>query len=61
VIVLPMSSDHHIYDGQPDTQDLLLLRSYAGKWGGHDGIVDNSPKFVAKSGRYFRKLLSAIS
>jgi hypothetical protein len=61
VIVLPMSSDHHIYDGQSDTQDLLLLRSYAGKWGGHDGIIDNSPKFVAKSGRYFRKLVDAMS
>lgn len=61
VIVLPMSSDHHIYDGQSDTQDLLLLRSYAGKWGGTHGIVDNSPQFVAKSGRYFRKLLDAIT
>ena len=58
VLTLPMSAGNHIY--QPRHSDLLALRSYAGKWGGHDGIVDKSPPFAPKSGRYFRKLLGAL-
>lgn len=61
LIVLPMSSDTHIYDGRPENEDLLLLRSYAGKWGGHNGLVDHSPPFAPKTGRYFRKLLDGLS
>ena len=49
---------NHIY--QPRHADLLALRSYAGKWGGHDGIVDKSPPFAPKTGRYFRKLLDKL-
>ena len=40
-------------------EELLALRAYAGKWGGHDGTVDKSPPFAPKTGRYFRKLLDA--
>lgn len=61
VIVLPMSSDNHIYNGRPENEDLLLLRSYAGKWGGNDGIVDHSPAFEVKTARYFRKLLDGLT
>jgi hypothetical protein len=57
VLTLPMSADNHIY--QPRHEDLLALRAYAGKWGGHDGIVDKSPPFAPKTARYFRKLLDA--
>ena len=52
-----MSARNHIY--QRRHEDLLALRAYAGKWGGHDGIVDKSPPFAPKTGRYFRKLLDA--
>jgi hypothetical protein len=55
VMVLPMSADNHIYE--PRHEDLLALRAFAGKWGGHDGIVDKSPPFAPKTGRYFRKLI----
>jgi hypothetical protein len=57
VLTLPMSAGNHVY--QPRHEDLLALRAYAGKWGGHDGIVDKSPPFAPKTGRYFRKLLDA--
>jgi hypothetical protein len=36
------------------------LRAYAGKWGANDGIIDHSSTFRAKTGRYFRKLLSQM-
>jgi hypothetical protein len=55
VMVLPISADNHIY--QPRHEHLLALRAFAGKWGGHDGIVDKSPPFAPKTGRYFRKLI----
>jgi hypothetical protein len=42
---------------QPQHADLLRLRAFAGKWGGHDGPIDKSPAFGVKTGRYFRKLL----
>ncbi len=58
VIVMPMSADNHIY--QPQNEELLRLRAYAGKWGGHDGPFDVSPEFVTKTGRYFRKLLDSL-
>lgn len=58
LVVMPMSADNHVY--QPQNEGLLRLRSYAGKWGGHDGIVDKSPKFKPKTARYFRKLLSQL-
>ena len=45
--VLPMSADNHIY--QPQNEALLALRAYAGKWGGHDGIVDKRPPFAPKT------------
>jgi hypothetical protein len=59
LVVMPMSADNHIY--QPANRELLRLRAYAGKWGAHDGIIDHSPTFRAKTGRYFRKLISQIS
>jgi hypothetical protein len=55
VLVLPMSAGNHIY--QPRHEDLQALRTFAGKWGGHDGFVDKSPPFAPKTGRYFRKLI----
>lgn len=58
VLTLPMSADDHIYDGQHD--DLLAMRAYPGKWGGHDGIVDKSPPFPPKTERYLRRLLSHL-
>ena len=58
VLTLPMSGANHIY--QPRHADLLALRAYAGKWGGQDGIVDKSPPFAPKTGRYFRKLLDKL-
>ncbi len=58
VEVLPMSGDNHIYQAQ--NADLLRLRAYPGKWGGHDGFIDKSPRFEAKTGRYFRKLLRSL-
>jgi hypothetical protein len=56
IVVLPMSGDNHIY--LPANEALLRLRAFAGKWGGHAGVVDKSPQFRSKSGRYFRKLLA---
>jgi hypothetical protein len=58
VLVLPMSGGNHIY--QPRHEDLLALRAFAGKWGGHDGIVDKSSPFEPKTGRYFRKLIEKL-
>jgi len=58
VLVLPMSAGNHIY--QPRHAALLALRAYAGKWGGHDGIVDKSPPFATKTARYFRKLVDSL-
>lgn len=58
VQVMPMSGDVHIY--QHGQKDLLRLRAFAGKWGGHDGLIDKSSPYVAKTGRYFRKLLSYL-
>ena len=58
VVMLPMSANNHIY--RPANEALLLLRSYAGKWGAHNGIVDISPPFPTKTGRYFRKLVSKL-
>jgi hypothetical protein len=58
VLMLPMSRANHIY--QQRHEDLLALRAFAGKWGGHDGIVDKSPPFQPKSARYFRKLIDRI-
>jgi hypothetical protein len=49
-----MSANRHIYDGEHN--DLLALRAYPGKWGGHDGIVDKSPPFPPKTKRYLKKL-----
>jgi hypothetical protein len=61
VLVLPMSADQHIYRPQnPDEENLLRLRAYAGKWGGHNGFIDHSPPFAPKSARYFRKLLDKL-
>lgn len=58
LIVIPMSADNHIYD--PKNEELLRLRAFAGKWGGHDGFLNKSPAFKPKTARYFRKLLSKI-
>lgn len=59
LVVMPMSADNHIYKPE-ENEDLLRLRAYAGKWGAHDGIIDHSSTFRAKTGRYFRKLLSQM-
>lgn len=58
LVILPMSEDDHIY--KPDNKELLRLRAYSGKWGGHSGFRDDSPDFKSKTGRYFRKLLSQL-
>lgn len=58
LIVMPMSADNHIYG--PGNEELLMLRAFPGKWGGHDGPIDKSPAFKPKTGRYFRKLLSSL-
>jgi hypothetical protein len=55
VITVPMSADTHVY--QPLHEELLRLRSFPGKWGGHDGTVDKSPAYPPKTARYFRALL----
>jgi hypothetical protein len=53
-----MSPNRHIY--QPSEEDLLRLRAFAGRWGGHDGLIDKSPRFRAKTGHYFRRLLARL-
>lgn len=58
LIVMPMSADNHIYG--PGNEDLLTLRAFPGKWGGHDSLINKSPAFRPKTGRYFRKLLSSL-
>jgi hypothetical protein len=58
LIAVPMSADNHIY--MPANENLLLLHSFAGKWGGHDGLVDKSPDNLPKTARYFRKLLKGL-
>ena len=61
LVVMPMSADNHIYQPEnPENEQLLRLRAYAGKWGANDGIIDHSSTFRAKTGRYFRKLLSQM-
>lgn len=61
LVVMPMSAENHIYGTEPeDNEDLLRLRAYPGKWGAHDGIIDHSSTFRAKTGRYFRRLLSHL-
>ena len=57
LVVVPMSADDHIYE--PQNADLLRLRAFAGTWGGHHGLIDHSPPFSVKTGRYLRKLLSS--
>jgi hypothetical protein len=54
--VLPMTFGDHIYT-RNRYENLLRLRSFAGKWGAHDNTIDHSPKFETKTARYFRKLL----
>jgi hypothetical protein len=56
--MLDMSARRHIY--QPEQNDLLGRRAYAGKLGGHDGFRNHSPSFEAKTGRYFRRLLKGL-
>lgn len=58
LVVMPMSADNHIY--QPANEELLRLRAYAGLWGAHNGLIDHSPVFQTKTGRYFRKLISQM-
>lgn len=58
LIVMPMSADNHIY--QQANEELLRLRAYAGKWGGHNSLINHSPVFKTKTGRYFRKLISQM-
>jgi hypothetical protein len=58
--MLPMSQDEHIYQNVPEMELLLKLRAFPGKWGGHNGHIDKSPQYTAKTGRYFRKLLSSL-
>lgn len=56
--VLPMSGDNHIY--QSENRDLLTVSAFPGHLGGHDGVVDESPRCRPKTGRYFRKLLGKV-
>jgi hypothetical protein len=58
LIVMPMSARNHIY--QPQHVELLRLRAFPGKWGGHDGFIDKSTPFKAKTGRYLRKLMKKL-
>jgi hypothetical protein len=58
LVVMPMSAENHIYG--EGNEDLLRLRTYAGKWGANDSTINHSPEFTPKTGRYFRKLLSKI-
>ena len=58
VATLPMSAANHIYDGTHD--DLLALRAFPGKWGGHDGIVDKSSPFPPKTKRFLKKLFDNL-
>lgn len=55
VKIFPMSGDRHIY--QAEENDLLTLIAYPGYWGDHDEIIDKSPPFIPKTGRFFRKLI----
>lgn len=56
VMMLPMSAQEHIYQDR----ELLRLAAFPGLWGGSDGIVDKSPPFTPKTGRFFRKLLEEL-
>jgi hypothetical protein len=58
--VMPMSLEDHIYQRKDEYRELLRLRSFAGKWGAHDTLVNHSPKYNTKTGRYFRKLLKNL-
>lgn len=58
VEIVPMSGEEHVY--QLTYDQLLRLRGFPGKWGGHDSLVDTSPQYVEKTGRFFRKLLKSI-
>ncbi|GAA2003408.1 hypothetical protein [Microbacterium ulmi] len=58
VLTIPTSEAEHVYDGAHD--DLLLLRAYPGKWGGHDGTVDVSPGFPPKTRRFLKRLLKNL-
>jgi hypothetical protein len=56
VMVLPMSNGDHIYQDR----EILRLAAFPGLWGGTDGIVDKSPPFSPKTGRFFKKLLKQL-
>jgi hypothetical protein len=58
LLVLPMSEQDNIYRIQH--ADLLRLRAFPGKWGGHDGLINHSGPLEVKTSRYFRKLLASL-
>ena len=61
IVTLPMTEEDHIYKPDPpEYRELLRLRSFAGKWGGHNGFINHSPQYETKTGRYFRKLLKNL-
>ena len=56
IVAVPMSGDINVYQDR----DLLTLKAFPGFWGGHDGAIDSSPKYIPKTGRFFRKLLKDV-
>ena len=53
-----MSAGNHIY--QPRHEDAAGAARLRRQVGRPDGIVDKSPPFAPKTGRYFRKLLDKL-
>ena len=56
VELVPLSAGENVY--QESSADRLRYAAFPGAWGGHRGSVDTSPRYVPKTGRYFRQLLS---
>jgi len=60
VEVTPLSRDKHIYGMQAvlagDSTARLEERAFPGKWGRHDGSIDDSPRFATKTMRFVKAL-----
>jgi len=61
ILTTPLSTENNIYIFRPlendDEMHTLAERSFPGKWGGHNGCIDDSPKFDNKTSRFYELLL----
>lgn len=58
VHVVPQSADNHIYLPRNDAD--LRLWAFPGTWGRDDGLINHSPAFTPKTGRYLSRLLEGL-